>query len=69
VPTEPAGTNSAVDRWMSKWVMAGVMVFAVVLGALSPVTEHVAASAGAVFMACTCKGSPRGWTAAQPAGR
>jgi hypothetical protein len=37
VPTEPAGTNSAIDRFMPKWVMAGLMVFAVVVGALSPV--------------------------------
>jgi hypothetical protein len=37
VPTEPAGTGSGIDRLMSQWVMAALMVLAVVLGALSPV--------------------------------
>jgi hypothetical protein len=36
VPTEPAGTGSGVDRLMPQWVVAALMVVAVVVGALSP---------------------------------
>jgi hypothetical protein len=53
VPTEPAGTNSAIDRFMPKWVMAGLMVFAVVVGALSPVL-------GAKFVIVPAIGLPLG---------
>jgi hypothetical protein len=37
VATEPAGTGSGVDRFMPQWVVAALMVVAVVVGALSPV--------------------------------
>lgn len=36
VPTEPAGTNSEVDRGLPQWVVGALMLFAVVVGALSP---------------------------------
>jgi len=53
VPTEPAGTNSAIDRFMPKWVMGALMVFAVVVGALSPVL-------GAKFVIVPAVGLPLG---------
>jgi len=53
VQTEPAGTNSAIDRFMPKWVMAGLMVFAVVVGALSPLL-------GAKFVIVPAIGLPLG---------
>jgi hypothetical protein len=31
VPTEPAGTSSAIDRFKPKWVMGALMVFAVIV--------------------------------------
>jgi hypothetical protein len=37
VPTRSAGTGSGVDRLMPKWVVAALMVVAVVVGALAPV--------------------------------
>jgi Flp pilus assembly protein TadB len=37
VPTEPAGTNAGIDRWMPQGVVAALMVMAVVVGLLAPV--------------------------------
>jgi Flp pilus assembly protein TadB len=36
VPTEPAGTNSGIDRWMPQGIVAALMVLAVVVGLLAP---------------------------------
>jgi Flp pilus assembly protein TadB len=53
VPTEPAGTGSGIDRWMPQWIVAALMVMAVVVGLLAPVI-------GAKFAVVPAIGLPLG---------